>query len=86
MNVTGSPKDRRRSGSRSSTATSIRRSARRATCIPFLSARWREHMTTFGEHVRHGLTGQLPYPRMMAAGMRVGCVSRAGAARLRPRR
>jgi predicted TIM-barrel fold metal-dependent hydrolase len=38
---------------------------------PFLSARWREHMTSFGEHVRHGLTGQLPYPRMMAAGMRV---------------
>jgi hypothetical protein len=37
---------------------------------PFLPTRWREHMTTFGEHVRHGLTGQLPYPRMMAAGMR----------------
>src|SRR5258708_5798786 len=38
---------------------------------PFLPARWREHITTFGEHVRHGLTGQLPYPRMMAAGMRM---------------
>lgn len=38
---------------------------------PFLPERWREHMKTFGEHVRHGLTGQLPYPRMMAAGMRV---------------
>src|SRR2546429_7961380 len=38
---------------------------------PFLPARWREHMITFGEHVRHGLTGQLPYPRMMAAGMRI---------------
>jgi len=38
---------------------------------PFLPARWREHMTTFGEHLRHGLTGQLPYPRMMAAGMRI---------------
>ena len=38
---------------------------------PFLPQRWREHMTTFGEHMRHGLTGQLPYPRMMAAGMRV---------------
>jgi predicted TIM-barrel fold metal-dependent hydrolase len=38
---------------------------------PFLSARWREHMTIFGEHTRHGLSGQLPYPRMMAAGMRV---------------
>jgi predicted TIM-barrel fold metal-dependent hydrolase len=39
--------------------------------FPFLPARWREHMVTFGEHVRHGLSGQLPYPRMMAAGMRV---------------
>ena len=38
---------------------------------PFLPARWREHLTTFGEHVRHGLTGQLPYPRMMAGGMRM---------------
>ena len=38
---------------------------------PFMSARWREHMATFGTHFRHGLTGQLPYPRMMAAGMRV---------------
>jgi uncharacterized protein len=37
---------------------------------PFLPERWREHMKTFGEHVRHGLTGQLPYPRMMASGMR----------------
>jgi predicted TIM-barrel fold metal-dependent hydrolase len=37
---------------------------------PFLPERWRDHMKTFGEHVRHGLTGQLPYPRMMAAGMR----------------
>ena len=38
---------------------------------PFMSARWREHMATFGTHFRHGLTGQLPYPRMMAAGMRM---------------
>jgi predicted TIM-barrel fold metal-dependent hydrolase len=38
---------------------------------PFLSARWRDYMTTFGEHTRHGLSGQLPYPRMMAGGMRV---------------
>src|SRR5262249_28741380 len=38
---------------------------------PFMSARWREHMATFGTHFRHGLTGQLPYPRMTAAGMRV---------------
>jgi len=38
---------------------------------PFMSARWREHMATFGTHFRHGLSGQLPYPRMMAAGMRL---------------
>lgn len=37
----------------------------------FLPQRWREHMATFGEHVRHGLTGQLPFPRMMASGMRI---------------
>jgi len=45
---------------------------------PFLSARWREHMTTFGEHTRHGLSGQLPYPRMMAAGMRVDAFPERG--------
>src|SRR3954468_16416961 len=38
---------------------------------PFLSERWREHMTTFGEHLRQGLSGQLAWPRMMASGMRV---------------
>ena len=37
---------------------------------PFLPARWREHMTTFGEHLRQGLSGQLAWPRMMAGGMR----------------
>jgi predicted TIM-barrel fold metal-dependent hydrolase len=37
---------------------------------PFLPVRWREHMTTFGEHLRQGLSGQLCWPRMMAAGMR----------------
>ena len=42
-----------------------------AELYPFMSARWREHMATFGPHIRHGLTGQLPYPRMMASGMRV---------------
>ena len=26
---------------------------------PFMAARWREHMTTFGEHLRQGLSGQL---------------------------
>jgi uncharacterized protein len=45
---------------------------------PFLPARWRDHMQTFGEHVRHGLTGQLPYPRMMAAGMRADAFPQAG--------
>jgi uncharacterized protein len=38
---------------------------------PFLPARWREHMMTFGEHLRQGLSGQLAWPRMTAAGMRV---------------
>jgi predicted TIM-barrel fold metal-dependent hydrolase len=38
---------------------------------PFMSARWREHMATFGEHLRQGLSGQLQWPRMMAAGQRV---------------
>jgi hypothetical protein len=42
-----------------------------AELYPFMSQRWREHMATFGPHIRHGLTGQLPYPRMMASGMRV---------------
>jgi uncharacterized protein len=39
--------------------------------FPFLPARWREHMTTFGEHLRQGLSGQLAWPRMMASGMRL---------------
>jgi predicted TIM-barrel fold metal-dependent hydrolase len=38
---------------------------------PFMSVRWREHMATFGPHFRNGVTGQLPFPRMMAAGMRL---------------
>src|SRR5262245_4758548 len=38
---------------------------------PFLPERWRDYMATFGEHLRHGLSGQLPFPRMTAAGMRV---------------
>jgi uncharacterized protein len=37
---------------------------------PYLSAGWREHAETFGGHVCQGLVGQLPFPRMMAAGMR----------------
>jgi hypothetical protein len=38
---------------------------------PFLPARWREHMITFGEHLRQGLSGQLAWPRMTASGLRV---------------
>src|SRR5262249_32518891 len=38
---------------------------------PFMSARWREHMATFGGHIRQGLwAGQNVYPRMMAGGRR----------------
>ena len=37
---------------------------------PFLPQRWRDHMTAYGTFFRHGLTGQLPFPRMMAGGMR----------------
>jgi predicted TIM-barrel fold metal-dependent hydrolase len=45
---------------------------------PFLSARWREHMATFGEHLRQGLSGQLAWPRMMASGMRVDAFPKDG--------
>jgi predicted TIM-barrel fold metal-dependent hydrolase len=45
---------------------------------PFLPARWREHMTTFGEHLRQGLSGQLAWPRMTAAGMRVDAFPEQG--------
>jgi uncharacterized protein len=38
--------------------------------FPYLEARWREHAETFGGHLCQGLSGQLPVPRMMAAGMR----------------
>jgi predicted TIM-barrel fold metal-dependent hydrolase len=38
---------------------------------PFLPAHWREHMITFGEHLRQGLSGQLAWPRMTASGLRV---------------
>jgi predicted TIM-barrel fold metal-dependent hydrolase len=37
---------------------------------PFLEQRWRDHMASFGTHVRQGLVGQMAYPRMMAAGQR----------------
>ena len=38
--------------------------------FPYLPARWREHAETFGGHLCQGVSGQLPFPRMMAAGMR----------------
>ena len=49
-----------------------------ADLYPFLPARWREHMTTFGEHLRQGLSGQLAWPRMMAAGMRLDAYPEQG--------
>src|SRR5262245_34632735 len=52
---------------------------RRASDLhPFLPARWREHMATFGEHFRQGLSGNLAWPRMMAAGMRADAFPEAG--------
>lgn len=45
---------------------------------PFLPARWREHMATYGPYFRHGLASQLPFPRMMAAGMRVDSFPKDG--------
>jgi predicted TIM-barrel fold metal-dependent hydrolase len=45
---------------------------------PFLPARWREHLQTYGEHLRQGLTGQLAYPRMMASGMRADAFPEQG--------
>jgi hypothetical protein len=38
--------------------------------FPYLSAQWREHAETFGPHICQGLSSQLPFPRMMASGMR----------------
>ena len=78
MNIPVRADERRPSGSPSSTATSIRRFAPPRTCIPFLPERWREHMATFGEHLRNGLSGQLPFPRMTAAGMRVDAFPEQG--------
>jgi len=43
-----------------------------------METRWQEHMTTFGEHLRQGLSGQLPFPRMTAAGMRVDAFPEQG--------
>lgn len=45
---------------------------------PFLSARWREHMATFGSHVRQGLAERIMWPRMMANGQRADAYPKAG--------
>jgi uncharacterized protein len=45
---------------------------------PFLPARWRDHMAVFGDHIRHGVYGQLPWPRTMANGMRVDAFPEEG--------
>ena len=45
---------------------------------PYLSAHWREHMSTFGGHVRQGLIGQVMHPRMMAAGQRADSYPKNG--------
>ena len=45
---------------------------------PYLSKRWRDHMETFGGHIRQGLVGQQAYPRMMAAGQRADAYPEAG--------
>jgi predicted TIM-barrel fold metal-dependent hydrolase len=45
---------------------------------PFLPAQWREHMITFGEHLRQGLSGQLAWPRMSASGLRVDAFPEEG--------
>jgi predicted TIM-barrel fold metal-dependent hydrolase len=38
---------------------------------PYLSKRWRDHLDSYGGHVRQSNPGQLSYPRMVANGMRV---------------
>jgi predicted TIM-barrel fold metal-dependent hydrolase len=37
---------------------------------PYLARRWREHLETFGGHVRQGVSG-IAFPRMMGAGQRL---------------
>ncbi len=54
----------------------IQRSAQ--DLAPFLSLQWREHMATFGPHVRQGMVEQIMWPRMMAAGQRADAYPTAG--------
>ena len=44
----------------------------------FLPQRWRDHWSTFGTFFRPPLIGQLPFPRMMAGGMRIDSFPRTG--------
>ena len=44
----------------------------------FLSQRWRDHWSTFGAFFRPPLIGQLPFPRMMAGGMRIDSFPKNG--------
>ena len=44
----------------------------KADLMPFMSARWREHMKVFGGHIKQGLwAGQNVYPRMTGGGRRL---------------
>jgi predicted TIM-barrel fold metal-dependent hydrolase len=47
---------------------------------PWMTQRWREHMATFGGHVRQGLVGQEAHPRMTARGMRTDALPEDGPA------
>jgi len=45
---------------------------------PYLSARWLEHLKSFGGHTRQGVIGQQTHPRMMAAGQRADAYPKRG--------
>jgi len=45
---------------------------------PYLSQRWRDHLATFGGHIRHGMVGQQSHPRMMANGQRADAYPKNG--------
>ena len=45
---------------------------------PFLARQWREHMATFGPHVRQGLSERISWPRMMASGQRADAYPKEG--------
>ena len=45
---------------------------------PYLEKRWRDHMATFGSHVRQGFSDRISWPRMMAAGQRADAYPKEG--------